>query len=112
MNENDVILEVLRDMRDEQKEHAKNSSAHREENIKWQAAMDSRTERIEEDLREHKEGVIGNRTVVAANSARIDKLEEPVKAKKYMYKKYMKATGLIAATLGIISAIVVIINKL
>lgn len=112
MSDNDMLIEMLRQMSDDQKEHARSSREHREESIKWQATMDSRTERIEEDLREHKEGVIGNRKIVAANSARLDKLEEPIRVSKYMYKKYKKVAGIVALTLGIVATIVTIINRI
>ena len=112
MSDNDVLLEMLRQMSGDQKDHANNSREHREESIKWQVSMDARTERIEEDLREHKEGVIGNRVVVAANSARLDKIEEPIKASKYLYKKYKRVAGIIALTLGIVSTTLLIASKL
>lgn len=101
----ELMLELMKEMREEQKEHAKNSSLHREETVKWQAQADARTERIEVDLREHKEGVIQNRAVLASNMVRIEALERPVAAKKYLYKKYMKIGGAISITLTIVGGI-------
>ena len=103
--ENELILQLIKEMRDEQREHAKNSSIHREETVKWQANTDSRTERIEIDLRDHKEGVIQNRGIIKIMDERIDALEKPVEVKKYLYKKYMKVGGVISLTLAIAVAI-------
>jgi hypothetical protein len=99
--ESELMLELMKDMRDEQREHAKLSSAHREETVKWQTQSDARTGRIEEDLREHKEGVIQNRDAGVVRDGRLDTLEEPVKAKAYLRKKYMKIAGVVAITVSI-----------
>lgn len=100
-----VILELMKEMRDEQREHAKLSSTHREETVKWQVNTDARTERIEEDLREHKEGVIQNREAGVTRDTRLDTLEAPEKAKAYLRKKYMKVAGVVAITLGIVTGL-------
>lgn len=101
----ELMLQLIKDMRDEQREHAKNSAAHREETVKWQAQTDARTERIEVDLREHKEGVIQNRGSIKINDDRLEALEKPVHAKEYLRKKYMKVAGVISITLGIVAGI-------
>ena len=102
--ETELIVKMIEDMRDEQREHAKNSASHREETIKWQVQTDARTERIEHDLREHKEGVIQNRGAIKVFDERLDLLEKPGEAKKYLYKKYMKVGGVISITLTIMVA--------
>jgi len=96
-----MIYDLLKEVRDEQRDHAKLSSTHREETVKWQLQSDSRTERIEEDLREHKEGVIQNRASIATVKDRVEELEAPEKAKAYLRKKYMKWAGVIAVTVSI-----------
>jgi len=105
MSDDNLMLEFLKDMRDEQREHAKLSSSHREETVKWQTQSDARTVRIEEDLREHKEGVIQNRSALEVVEERVDKLEEPVKAKAYLRKKYMLSAGVIAITVSILAGL-------
>ena len=98
----DLMIQLMKEMRDEQRDHAKNSSTHREETVKWQVQADARTERIEHDLREHKEGVIQNRSVINSQDVRIVSLEKPVEAKKYLHKKYMKIGGVLSVTITIV----------
>jgi len=81
-----IIVTLINDMRDEQKEHARNSATHREETIKWQAQNDSRTERIEVDLKEHKEGVIQNRSRIKICETDINKINQPLSAKQFFTK--------------------------
>lgn len=104
--DNKLIYDLLKEIREDQKTLTEKSSLHREETLKWQMVNDSRMERIEVDLREHKEGVIQNRKFLKSNNIRIDKLEQPEKAKKYLYKRWMSAFKLIAAggtALGFVS---------
>lgn len=104
--DNKLIYELLKEVREDQKDLAEKSARHREETTKWQLKTDSRMERIEVDLREHKEGVIQNRSSLDSHRGRIEELEQPEKAKKYLYKKWMNAFKFIAAggtALGFIS---------
>jgi len=98
----DVMLQVMKDMREEQREHAKLSASHREETMKWQIKTDSRTERIEEDLSKHIEGVVQNRETIKLNQGRLSTLEKPLEVSKYLYKKYIKVATVISISLGII----------
>jgi len=91
------MYDLLREIKEEQKELSIKSSQHREDTTMWQLSCDSRMERIEVDLREHKEGVIQNREFLKLNRNRIETLEQPEKVKKYLYKKWMDAFKLIAA---------------
>ena len=103
--ETEIMLELMKEMRDDQKELVKSSAAHRADTMKWQIQADNRMGRIEVDLRDHKEGVIQNRTSVKLNNERLNALEEPNKVKKYLYKKYMKWGGAIGLTLTILGGI-------
>lgn len=102
--ENDLIIDLMKDMRDESRKHANKSAAHCEESRIWQVNTANRLENIEKDLREHKEGVIQNRETMGIFDKRLEFLEAPIEAKKYLYKKYMKIGGIISITLTIIVA--------
>lgn len=104
-SDNEIILEILKEMREDQKELVDKSALHREETFKWQTEADVRLDRIEVDLREHKEGVIQNRSALAKFNIRLEELEQPKKAQEYVRKQYMKWSAVIATTLGIATGI-------
>ena len=84
-------------MREEQKKLLEKTNEHREDTAKWQYETSSRLELIEKDLREHKEGVIQNRSALKINNERLNKLEEPGKVKSFIYDHGMKIFKFIAA---------------
>lgn len=115
--DNNIIYDLLKEMRDEQRHHAEKSSLHREETLKWQAETNSRLENIEYDLREHKEGVINNRYLIKIQDERLEKLENERKSKEIIkkekerkFKKYMKYGGAISLSLGILSYVLKIFD--
>ena len=88
--DNKIIYDLIKEVRDDIK-------GEKEDSIKWRAETSSRLLIIEEDLREHKEGVIQNRGVLAKQDKRIEILEEPGKTRTILYKKSMTIFKFIAA---------------
>ncbi len=97
-----LILEVLRDLKEESKEASKMRTVHREDSLTWQAETSERLQAIEIDLREHKEGVIQNRASMKIFNERLVKIEEPVKSRAYLWSLILK----IGTLAGVIAAIV------
>lgn len=100
-----IIYDLLKEVRDEQKKILEKQAEHKEETAKWQSSTSERLANIEVDLREHKEGVIQNRFTLKAYNERLVKLEEPGKVKEFMYNHSMKIFKLIAATGGALAII-------
>lgn len=95
----DIIEKLLEEVRKDVKEISKTSAKHREETFKWQIGTDGRLDRIEVDLREHKEGVINNRRLIKLAEARLDVVEQPTKTRNAIVKtilKYGAVAGAIA----------------
>ena len=84
----DLIKEVKKDIGD----MAQKNNEHREETIKWNAEASYRLCNIEEDLRDHKEGVVQNREVLKKQDIRISRLEGPIKEQKAVnrYKENLR----------------------
>jgi len=102
MEKEDLIVGLLKETRDSQKELAENSVKHREESLVWQSNTDHRLENIEVDLREHKEGVVQNRETIQMFHQRLEELESPKKAFKKVTKVVIKyATGTTVITSAI-----------
>lgn len=101
-----LVLDLLRQLSEDQKDLIKKTTKYREETIAWRGQSDSRTSRIEDDLREHKEGVIQNRKTLKIFNERLDKVEEPGKAKAWLYAhgmgifKFITAAGAAVAIIG------------
>ena len=81
MEDSKLILEVLNNLRGDQKEHRDEMIEHQRETIEWHAKAESRLENIEEDLREHKEGVVQNRGQISGIEKRTTELERPMTVK-------------------------------
>jgi len=78
MEDSKVILEAVKALRGDQKEHREEMIEHQRETIEWHAKAESRLENIEDDLREHKEGVIQNRSLISDIEKRTTEIERPV----------------------------------
>lgn len=100
-----LVLDMLNKLSEDQKDLIRKTSEYREETIVWRSQADSRTDRIEIDLREHKEGVIQNRKAMKLFNNRLEIIEEPGKAKAFLYEHGMKTLKFIAA-LGAAVAVV------
>lgn len=111
-----VIYDLLKEVRDEQKNLSEKNQEHREEALNWQSEASNRLLNIEEDLREHKEGVIQNRgainllsdkmqEIIKRLTVRIEALEEPKKIREFLTKRYVKFSAFLAATATIAGAI-------
>ncbi len=107
-----IILELLKEIREDHKELSRVSSSHREETLQWQAETSNRLEHIEIDLREHKEGVINNRKLLADSSKRLEILERPrlifgtIKEAIIAGGKVLTALGVIGGALAWLSSVV------
>lgn len=75
--DSELIILILNDVKRQQEELSKASNKHKEDTIIWQGETSSRLERIEVDLREHKEGVINNRSLLKTAEKRLELLERP-----------------------------------
>ena len=98
MKNEELIIEIIKEIKVDTKENAKSLAEHREDSLIWKNKTDFRLEKIEIDLREHKEGVVNNRHLIKKASDRLNKLEEPSKARKYGYK-VMIGIGAVAAAI-------------
>ena len=96
---NKIIQELLKEVRDDIKEVAKNANEHREQTAVWQATTSGRLELIEVDLREHKEGVINNRELIRISNKRLEIVEEPYKALNIIKKAAIWITAIASAVL-------------
>jgi hypothetical protein len=103
MDNQEIIYDLLKEIREDQKNQADKNNSHREETIKWQTEAGFRLSNIEVDLREHKEGVIQNRAAIELIDKRVEKLEEPYKAHKYLNKKVMKIGAVLVLIMGAIA---------
>ena len=113
--DNKELFDLLREMQEEQREQGK-------ENAKQSIHL----EHLKEDVSEIKKSVDintkdlayhikrsdnlekitkNNEDKITNNSQRIEKLEEPVKAKKWLKKHYVSAISMIIAILSIISLV-------
>ena len=97
MERDNLIVDLLKEVRDEQKKLIEKSNEHREETMRWQNIATSRLTNIEVDLREHKEGVIQNRKSIKIFDSRLESLEQPGKAKQFLYDHGMKTFKFITA---------------
>ena len=97
MDKTDLILDVLKELREDQKDHRKEMQEHQKESISWHAKAESRLSSIEEDLREHKEGVIQNRKSIANLDRRASRLEQPLTVKSVV--KWTVSVGALAGAI-------------
>lgn len=102
-----LVIDLLRQLAEDQKDLIAKTNKHREETIMWRSQSDNRTNRMEIDLREHKEGVIQNRKAMKIFSERLEIVEQPGKAKAWLYDHGMKILKFIAA----LGAAVAVIGK-
>jgi hypothetical protein len=112
MDNQEIIYDLLKEIREDQKDLAEKSSSHREETIRWQTEAGFRLGNIEVDLREHKEGVIQNREALELLHKRVEKLEEPTKVSKYLNKKIMKIGAVLILIIGVIAKAIKLIKGL
>lgn len=113
--DNKIIYDLLKEVREDQKDLAKEMTEHKtvfqdhieqdakmySELVKMNNTLSENTEIVKEHERRSKaielivlgDGTEKNKGLVG----RLNKLEEPEKAKEYMYKKYMKVFKFIAA---------------
>jgi hypothetical protein len=97
MDKADLVLDVLKELREDQKDHRKEMQEHQKESINWHAKAESRLSNIEEDLREHKEGVIQNRKSISNLDKRASKLEQPLTVRSVV--KWVVSTGALAGAI-------------
>ena len=101
MKNEDLIIELLKESRELQKELSDVIISHREETHLWQNDTSHRLDAIELDLREHKEGVVNNRELIQFQEVRIEELEAPKKAFKTLFKYAAGLSTLVGLVYGI-----------
>ena len=101
----ELIYEMLKELRQEQRDHRDEMQEHQKESLKWHASTDNRLTNLEEDMREHIEGVQQNRASVGAITKRVDVLERPL-----TIKDMAKRIAILGTTAGSILAIVKLIE--
>lgn len=106
-DKNELIYEMLKELRQEQREHQKEMHEHQQESLKWHASTDHRLENLEEDMRRHIEGVMQNRDSVSILRKRVDVLEKPLAV-----KEVIKNIAILGAAAGSILTIVKLIEQL
>lgn len=100
-----LIYDLLKEVREDQKDLKETSYEHRLETKDWQSKTDQRMQRIEEDLKYHIKRTdvledlhMSNEGKIGANSERISELEEPKKVLS-LIKKWIIGAGAIAGAL-------------
>ncbi len=102
MSKEELIIELLKEQRELQKELSDVIIEHREETHLWQNDTSHRLDAIEIDLREHKEGVVNNRSLIKFQEDRLEALEAPKKAIKTLLKYAAGVSTLVGAIYGVI----------
>lgn len=95
MSDSGIILEAIKALRGDQKDHRDEMLEHQRETIEWHAKAESRLENIEDDLREHKEGVVQNRANILGVEKRTTELERPI-----TFKTIAKNVGMIGVIIS------------
>ena len=102
MDKEELIIELLKESREVQKELTGIIIDHREATHLWQNDTSHRLNDIEEDLRAHKEGVVNNRALIKFQEDRLEALEAPKKAVKTLLKYAAGISTLVGAIYGVI----------
>ena len=110
MSKEDIIVDLLKELKADHKELSGKSSEHREETLSWQGQTSIRLEAIEKDLREHKEGVINNRALIKTANQRLELLEKPRVVFNFL-KNGVISTGKVVTAITVISGAVIYFLK-
>ena len=97
----DIVIELVKGLRDDAREHRTEMRDHQKESKNWHLHTNDRLTAIEIDLREHKEGVIQNRSVITKVVKRLDVVEEPSKVISVLKKWLLGAAAVAAAIITI-----------
>ena len=134
MKNEDLLLELLKEVREDQKDHGKTLSKQSEELVRQSACLDS----VQKDMKEVKVDLSKNTADVAEHvrrsnlledlhkdnekrlmkledeskkkDERLEKLEAPEKAKAWLKKNYLAAGSIIISILSIITMLAKIIG--
>ena len=111
--DNKDIYNLLKEVREDQVEHGKQLVRTNVCLEKMEVNVQENTTNLKEHMRrtailEEKQGQA--ETIIKDHSQRIEVLEEPVKVKKYLQKKYLTWAGIISAGLGIIALVAKILG--
>lgn len=111
MDKKDLTLELIREVRDDQKEANEKADKHREETLKWHYEANARLDIYNEQLKVHIEGVdtlkqlhLDNVERIKAQDERINTLEEPSKSLNYIKKTVLWIAGLTGGIVTIVKA--------
>ena len=105
MDKEELIIELLKESRELQKELSDVIIGHREETHLWQNDTSHRLDAIEIDLREHKEGVIQNRDSIKTYEERFNKRLEDLEAPKKAFKTLFKYAAGLSTLVGLVYGI-------
>lgn len=103
MDKQDIMLQLIQEVREDQKEIKATALLHRAETFEWQSKTDGRMGRIEVDLKEHIRRTEILEDLHGDNKARIEELEKPY--------TFLSNTKKIVLTLGAISGAIYTIIK-
>ena len=105
MSDNKIIHELLKEVRENQRESESKAQEHREDTIKWQSGANARLDKYNSELEVHIEGVNELKGLHHYNDDRITALEEPREVRKVLIKKAIllgKVCGAIISVLALI----------
>ena len=98
----DIIYDMLKDMASKQDHDREKASEWREKISEWSARTDQRMANLEDDMKEHIEGVVQNRNAISSLDNHLDErllpLETPAIARQQL-KKWVLGAGALAAAL-------------
>lgn len=112
MADNKIIYELIKEVRDDQKELQKGTTEHRESLIKWHTETNARLDKYNDQLEVHIEGVNTLKALHGLNVKRLEKLEESSKIRAFLGNKIVKISGSVGVIAGAILAITKLIDKL
>lgn len=96
-----IIFDLLKEVREEQKEQSKELASQSKCLIKMEASIERNTD----DLKNHIKRTEQNEQMIELNIKRIEKLEEPERIKNWIKNKYLFIGSFIATLLSITALI-------
>ena len=105
MADNKIIHDLLKEVRDDQKEARTENQEHRETSIKHHADTNARLDIYNEQLKTHIEGVKTLKEMHKSNVERIEVLEEPAKALSTIKKWAVWTAGIAGAIVAVAKVI-------
>lgn len=105
MADNKIIHELLKEVRDDQKEANEKAQAYREDTIKWRVEADNRLDSYNSQLEIHIDGVKTLKELHIDNVTRKEILEQPGKTLNTI-KKWCLYLGAISGAIAAIAKVI------